>query len=98
MKKGTHKIYEHLEEDSDPRILVYSLGEQTKRKLKTKGLSEPENQGYFRLNHKTVLAIPKHVKDVEEWKVKMILKYENYDKKNLCNRLSGSAVPREEIA
>lgn len=98
MKTGTHKIYEHLDEDSDPRVLVYSLGEQTKRKLKTKGLSEPENQGYFRLNHKTVLAIPKHVKDVEAWKGKMILKYENYDKKNLCNRLTGSAVPREATA
>jgi len=95
MKKGTHRIYEHLEEDADPRVLVYSLGEQTKRKLKVKGLSEPENQGYFRLNERTVLAIPKHIKDVEAWKVKMILKYEDYDKKNLHNRLSGTAISRE---
>jgi hypothetical protein len=79
--------------EQDNKIRLQSLGVQTKRELKRKGQVEPEIQGYFEVDARTKIGIPKHLKgrELEKWKNKMIAKYTDYDKQNNIKRLSGMA-------
>lgn len=55
---------------------------------------EPPSQGEYRIDARTVIKIPAHIKDIEAWKLKMDNKYMNYERRNEIQRLTGEAKTR----
>lgn len=53
----------------------------------------PAKQGEFRIDARTVIDIPAHIKpgDLDRWKAKMQTKYESYERRNELGRLNGAA-------
>lgn len=58
----------------------------------------PEKQGTFRIDARTVIDIPAHIKDVEKWKADMITKYEDYHRRNEIGRLTGAAKNKLSVS
>lgn len=56
----------------------------------------PEKQGEFRIDARTVIDIPAHIKpeDLDKWKAKMQSKYDLYERRNELGRLTGAAKNR----